>query len=69
MNIDISDLELIAHHLEADYSSFKNKKIFLTGGTGFFGKWLLETFIYLNKNKGLNISVSILSNKHILLRS
>jgi nucleoside-diphosphate-sugar epimerase len=61
MLVDIEDLNLIANKLAKDFFFFKNKKIFLTGGTGFFGKWLLETFLYLNIHHDLNISVSILS--------
>jgi len=61
MKINPSDLELIADHLEQDYSYYENKNIFLTGGTGFFGKWMLEAFIYLNRNHSLNVTVTILS--------
>ncbi|MEC4727728.1 NAD(P)-dependent oxidoreductase [Shewanella sp. D64] len=61
MSVDIEDLNLIANELAMDFLFFKNKKIFLTGGTGFFGKWLLETFLYLNDYHNLNISVRILS--------
>ena len=61
MKIDIRDLELISSELKVEFHQLKNKKIFLTGGTGFFGKWLLETFIYLNKKYHLNVHVTILS--------
>ena len=61
MKVDITDLKLIAKHLKKDHVFYKNKNIFLTGGTGFFGKWLLESFIYLNDIHNLNISVTILS--------
>tara|TARA_R110001583_G_scaffold25592_5_gene92377 strand:- start:737 stop:1771 length:1035 start_codon:yes stop_codon:yes gene_type:complete len=61
MSVDIEDLNLIANKLAKDFLFFKNKRIFLTGGTGFFGKWLLETFLFLNTQHNLNISVSILS--------
>ncbi|MBJ6879701.1 NAD(P)-dependent oxidoreductase [Vibrio cholerae] len=61
MYVDPHDLELIADKLTTDFDFYRNKKIFLTGGTGFFGKWLLEAFIYLNQNYGLNVSVTILS--------
>jgi len=61
MSVDIDDLTLIADKLSEDFEFYKNKKIFLTGGTGFFGKWLLESFIYLNDVHKLNISVTILS--------
>lgn len=61
MSVDIDDLALIAEKLTKDFEFYKNQKIFLTGGTGFFGKWLLETFIYLNEVHKLNISVTILS--------
>lgn len=61
MLVDIEDLNLIANKLAKDFTFFKNKKLFLTGGTGFFGKWILEAFLFLNNQHRLNISVSILS--------
>ena len=61
MAVDIQDLELIALKLGTDFDFYRNKNIFLTGGTGFFGKWLLETFIHLNKKHSLNTTVTILS--------
>jgi len=35
------------------------KKMLITGGTGWFGKWLLQTIIYLNKNHNFKISAYI----------
>jgi len=61
MQVDVEDLMLIANKLSSDSGFYKNKKIFITGGTGFFGKWLLETFIHLNTTQSLNVSVTILS--------
>lgn len=61
MSVDIDDLALIAEKLTEDFEFYRNQKIFLTGGTGFFGKWLLESFIYLNEIHELNTSVTILS--------
>jgi len=40
---------------------FQHKRIFLSGGTGFFGKWLLESFLYFNKAFELNATMTILS--------
>ena len=37
------------------------KRLFLTGGTGFFGKWILESFLYINKLFGLNAGLTFLS--------
>lgn len=61
MAVDIEDLELIANKLNTDFNFYRNKKIFLTGGTGFFGKWLLESFIHLNEIHKLNITVTVIS--------
>jgi len=47
--------------MENTFAFLKNKKIFLTGGTGFFGKWFLESFIHFNDNLNLKAKLFILS--------
>ena len=45
-----------------------NKIIFITGGTGFFGIWLLSLFKYINEEFGVNVKISVLSrNPNIFL--
>jgi dTDP-glucose 4,6-dehydratase len=39
----------------------RGKKVFLTGGTGFFGKWFLETFLYINEQLQLNATITVLT--------
>lgn len=56
--------EDIAHILtvaEADLRALSGSRIFLTGGTGFFGTWLLETLAAANARLGTNINALILS--------
>lgn len=48
-------------HTSDIWHGFKNKSVFITGATGFFGKWLLESFIFINKKLQLNLSVCALS--------
>lgn len=61
MRIDTSDLNMLFKQLSSEFFYYKNKRIFLTGGTGFFGKWLLEAFSFFNSNYDLNVQVTILS--------
>ena len=55
------DLEHIYQNTQDIWESFRGKSIFLTGGTGFFGKWLLESFIYVNEQLALNAKITTLS--------
>ena len=48
---------------------FKNCNIFLTGATGFFGKWILSSIQYFNKNYNTNINVVGLSRNPKLFLS
>ena len=43
------------------WESLRGKSIFITGATGFFGKWLLESFLFVNKELELNARVCALS--------
>jgi len=57
----IDDLEVIQHADPALWNSLRGRRLFLTGGTGFFGIWILETIRHLNASRQLNISVTVLS--------
>jgi len=39
----------------------KEIKFFITGGTGFFGIWLLESLLWINERLGLNSKITILT--------
>ena len=43
-----------------NYLYLKNKSIFITGGSGFLGRWILRSIDYLNLNKRLNIKLVLL---------
>jgi len=55
------DLDNILKHTEALWGNLRGKKIFITGGTGFFGKWLLESFAWANDQLNLNAQMLVLS--------
>lgn len=55
------DLDAIANALSDTLHHLQNANIFLTGGTGFFGRWLLESFLYINKQNNLNANLTVLS--------
>ncbi len=56
-----SDLVEIASQLKTQSNDLKNAHIFLTGGTGFFGAWLIQSFLKLNQEYHLNAHLYLLS--------
>ncbi|MEW6558023.1 MAG: NAD-dependent epimerase/dehydratase family protein [Elusimicrobiota bacterium] len=55
------DLKSIWENLKDILNEIKGKTFFITGGTGFFGKWFLETFSYCNSLLDLNCNIIVLS--------
>jgi len=56
-----TDLDHILTHTKGLWQELRGKRIFITGGTGFFGCWLLESFAWANEKLKLNASVLVLT--------
>jgi dTDP-glucose 4,6-dehydratase len=59
--LPIADLNSIFRETESLWEEMRNQRIFLTGGTGFFGCWLLESFAYINRVLDLNAEATVLT--------
>ncbi len=55
------DLQEILEQLQGDLPQLRGARIFLTGGTGFFGHWLLESMLYANREMDLGLSLTVLT--------
>jgi nucleoside-diphosphate-sugar epimerase len=56
-----SDLNHILSHTEDLWEELRGQRIFITGGTGFFGAWLLESFAWANDHLNLGASLVVLT--------
>lgn len=55
------DLEHVLRPTQALWEPVRGQRIFITGGTGFFGSWLLESLAFCNRRLNLNLSITVLS--------
>jgi dTDP-glucose 4,6-dehydratase len=55
------DLDHILNETRVLWEEMRDKRIFITGGTGFFGCWLLESFSYINQRLDLNARATVLT--------
>lgn len=56
-----ADLDYVLAHTESVWEELRGNRIFITGGTGFFGCWLLESFAWANDRLNLNASALVLT--------
>lgn len=59
----VADLLHILEHTKGLWEEARNRRVFLTGGTGFFGRWLLESLLFANDAYRLNARIDILTRR------
>ncbi len=55
------DLQSVLTHARRAWEKLRGQRIFVTGGTGFFGKWMLESFAFANAELGLDAELVTLT--------
>jgi dTDP-glucose 4,6-dehydratase/UDP-glucose 4-epimerase len=55
------DLARILQRSPALWEMLRGRSLFLTGGTGLFGRWLLETLCHANRELALGLRVTVLT--------
>jgi len=57
------DFKHILEHGEGVWEALRGKSIFLTGATGFVGKWMLEALCRANDVYGLDVNATVLTRR------
>jgi dTDP-glucose 4,6-dehydratase len=55
--LPIADLDFILEHCRAEFTNFHNTHLLITGGSGFFGRWLIEALLHANQQLHLNLTL------------
>jgi nucleoside-diphosphate-sugar epimerase len=55
------DLDWILAHTSELWDEMRDQSIFITGGTGFLGCWLLESFCHINRIRNLHARITVLT--------
>ncbi len=57
------DLEHVHQHVGDAWEALRGARLFVTGGTGFFGKWLLESLTWANRRRALGAQAVVLTRR------
>jgi dTDP-glucose 4,6-dehydratase len=59
--LSIEDLDHVLSGTRDLWTEMREEQIFMTGGTGFFGSWMVESFSHINRVEGLRARLTVLT--------
>jgi len=59
--LPVEDIDHVLAHTGRLWAGARGATFFITGGTGFFGTWLLESFVRANDRLGLGMRATVLT--------
>jgi nucleoside-diphosphate-sugar epimerase len=69
MRLPQEDLEQALSDAADSWKELQGANLFITGGSGFFGRWLLETFTFANERLGLDAHATVLTRNATAFRA
>ncbi len=62
-----ADLDEVVGCLGDHWYALRNAKVLITGGTGFFGIWLVAVLLHAERKLGLGLNVYVMARRPELL--
>jgi dTDP-glucose 4,6-dehydratase len=63
------DLAAVLSLARDSFEALHGARLFITGGTGFFGHWLLESLLHANRELDLNVRATVLTRNAAAFRA
>lgn len=63
------DLDAVLSLARSAFEELRGARIFITGGTGFFGHWLLESLLHASSRLGLDLNATVLTRDAAAFRA
>ncbi len=63
------DLQAVVALARPSFETLRGARIFLTGGTGFFGHWLLESLVHADRELKLGLQATVLTRSAAAFRA